>query len=402
LIVNAEVNGNLVRALVDSGSLADFILTTLADQLKLKLDQLAKSIPCTMAASGSRTMIQGSTQVEFKLEEIIETCQFDIMNLERWDLILGTPFLYQHSVSLGFNPSHLSIDSCEAQKMEGDDILSLSSTAADILESKLEKLRNVLRKKALELCHTAEDTPLSPFCAVNHTIPLIDESKVYHWCSSRCPEPLRPFWNGKCDEYVKSGQWRFQAGTNASPMMIVPKLQDGPNGEKRWRTVADKHEANANTKKLASLLETILTSVLRHKYCYLIDGKDAYEQIQVIEEHGPHTLFNTPDGTMESLVLQQGDCNGGATYQALMNHIFGTYIGVFMDVCLDDIIIYSNTVNKHVEHICKVFVVLKRERLYLTSPDKLQFFVKKLKFLGHIIDEKGLVMDLHKVDTIKN
>ena len=51
-----------------------------------------------------------------------------------------------------------------------------------------------------------------------------------------------------------------------------------------------------------------------------------------------------PDGNMVSHVVQQGDCNMPATYQALMNHLFSPYIGRFMDVYLDDIIIYSNTV----------------------------------------------------------
>ncbi|GAF88391.1 unnamed protein product, partial [marine sediment metagenome] len=57
-------------------------------------------------------------------------------------------------------------------------------------------------------------------------------------------------------------------------------------------------------------------------------------------EHVGRTLFTTPDGTMESLVLQQGDCNGPATYQSLMNFIFTSHIGVFLEVYLDDIIIY--------------------------------------------------------------
>jgi hypothetical protein len=158
IVMNAEVNGNPVRALIDSGSLADFTSTTVADQLQLKLDWLAKPVPCTMAASRSRMMIQYSTQVEFKLDEIKETCCFDMMNLEQWDLILGTPFLYQHSISLGFNPSRLSIGSTIAQKMEGDEILKLSSMVADILENELEKLCQMLRKEAERLCRSAEET----------------------------------------------------------------------------------------------------------------------------------------------------------------------------------------------------------------------------------------------------
>ena len=64
----------------------------------------------------------------------------------------------------------------------------------------------------------------------------------------------------------------------------------------------------------------------------------------------------TPDGNMVSLVAQQGDCNMPATYQALMNFLFSSYIGRFMDIYLDDIVIYSNTLQEHVEHV-KIFCV---------------------------------------------
>lgn len=84
-----------------------------------------------------------------------------------------------------------------------------------------------------------------------------------------------------------------------------------------------------------------------------------------------------------------------------MNHIFALYIGVFMDVYLDDIIIYSDTVEDHAKHIRIIFGVLRREKLYL-SADKMQFFAEKLKILGHVIDEHGILMDPHKVDSIVN
>jgi hypothetical protein len=156
-------------------------------------------------------------------------------------------------------------------------------------------------------------------------------------------------------------------------------------------------------KKLLSPLpnmETILSNVLRHKYRSLIDGKDTYEQIRVVPKHVNRTIFNTPNGTMVSLVLQQEDCNGGATYQALMNYIFGSYIGVTLDVYLDDIIVYSDTVEDYVKDLRTVFDILRKEQLYLTSPDKLQFFAHRFKILGHVIDGRVLVMDLHKVDSI--
>jgi len=75
------------------------------------------------------------------------------------------------------------------------------------------------------------------------------------------------------------------------------------------------------------------------------------EQIHVDPKHVPHTLFTTPDGTMVSEVMQQGDCNGGATYQALMNYIFAPFIGVFMEVYLNDIVVFSDTMPDHIWHV---------------------------------------------------
>jgi hypothetical protein len=75
-----------------------------------------------------------------------------------------------------------------------------------------------------------------------------------------------------------------------------------------------------------------------------MDGQDAYEQIRVIPEHVQRTAMATPDGNMVSNVIHIGDCNTPATYQALMNHLFGSYIGIY----LDDIIVYSDSLSDHI------------------------------------------------------
>ena len=93
---------------------------------------------------------------------------------------------------------------------------------------------------------------------------------------------------------------------------MIPKLST-TNGQPTLHMVFDKREQNVNTHKLVSLLpdiEEILCEVSRHKYRSLIDGKDVYKQIRVIPEHVPRTIFTTPDGAMESLVMQQGDSLG--------------------------------------------------------------------------------------------
>ena len=98
-------------------------------------------------------------------------------------------------------------------------------------------------------------------------------------------------------------------------------------------------------------------------------------------------------------VIQIGDCNAPATYQALMNHLFSAYIGRFLDIYLDDIVIYSDSLEEHEKHVKLVLDILKKEKLYL-SRQKLHFIQPELKLLGRIIDDDGIRMDPHKVDSV--
>ena len=136
-------------------------------------------------------------------------------------------------------------------------------------------------------------------------------------------------------------------------------------------------------------------------YRTALDLKNAYEQIRIIPEHVERSAVTTPDGNMISRVVQQGDCNAPATYQALMNHIFSPYVGRFMDIYLDDIIIYSDTLEEHLIHVKLVLDILEKEKLYL-SRGKLRFIAPELKLLGRVVDNEGIRMDAEKVDSVLN
>ena len=224
-------------------------------------------------------------------------------------------------------------------------------------EIKMDMARKKLEKYAEPICKTVDETPLPPLRRINHKIPIIDDKKQYSWRASKCPEPLRPLWTQKRDSYINSGRWKVATGSNAIPMIMLRKPTKDPK-DVRLRTVLDCRERNANCRKLTSPLpdiEEILRVVSKHPYVSLIDGKDAYEQIRVDPDDVSKTVFNTPDGTMVSLVMQQGDCNAGATYQTLMNSIFSDYIGVFIYIYLDDMAIFSLTLDDHIKH-CKLVI----------------------------------------------
>ncbi|QRV72267.1 Transposon Ty3-I Gag-Pol polyprotein [Ceratobasidium sp. AG-Ba] len=372
IVVDVSVNRHLAQALLDSGSLGDFVSTTLVDQLKLPKAVLAKPMGLSMAVAG--------------YQEIDKEHYLNVVNLELYDLILGTPFMFKHGVSILFNPNAAKV---------------ISSCATEIVEENLEKLREVLRKESEDVCKKASETPLPPLRVINHRIPTIDNNKSYSWRISCCPDALRGQWEEKLNAYINSGRWEYATGKNAIPMLLIPKK--GLGGVS-LRTVLDKREQNANTYKLASPLpdiQEILWKVSQYKFKSLIDSTDAYEQIRIEPKDVPKSIFTTPSGTMISHVMQQGDCNAGATYQLLMNSIFSKQIGLFMHVFLDDIVIFTNTIEEHMQRIREVLGILRKEKLYL-SPKKMQFFAKELHILGHIIDDKGILMDPHKVDSVNN
>ncbi|KAG9227810.1 hypothetical protein CCMSSC00406_0000544 [Pleurotus cornucopiae] len=400
LVITVNVKGHPCRALLDSGSLGDFVSSTLVTQLKLKRHELKKSLPLQLAVQGSRLKINFGCRANIQYQDGKEERYFDVVNLSNYDLILRTPWIHQHKVMLGLNPPRIVIGSKAALPLSAsENVTKLSSQAMDLLLGDVQKAREYLLDYVRPLCLPAEDTGLPPLHAINHEIPLIDENKTYTWRLSKCPEPLRKQWVEKHKAYLKSGRWRVTTTTNAMPMLLIYKP-----GTSLLRTVFDLREWNLNSCRMSTPMPEIegcLRRVAQRPWFSTLDISAAFEQIRVIPEHVHRTVMMTPNGNMESLVMQQGDCNAPATCQALMNHLFSAFIGRFMDVYLDDIMIYSNTLEEHIEHCKLVIDILRREKLYL-SESKLHFLADELKILGRIVDKDGVRMDPHKVDKILN
>ncbi len=94
-----------------------------------------------------------------------------------------------------------------------------------------------------------------------------------------------------------------------------------------------------------------------------------------------------------------GLTNALATFCTLMNDIFREWFDDFVIVYIDDILIYSGSLEEHAEHLHKVFQRLRENKLYAKF-EKCEFGVAEVDFLGHKITQKGLKMDDHKVKAI--
>nr|KYP33904.1 Retrovirus-related Pol polyprotein from transposon 17.6 [Cajanus cajan] len=130
-----------------------------------------------------------------------------------------------------------------------------------------------------------------------------------------------------------------------------------------------------------------------------IDLRSRYYQIRVRAEDVPKTAFRTRYGHYEYLVMPFGVTNAPGVFMDYMNKIFHPYLDRFVVVFIDDILVYSKTREEHVEHLRIVLQTLKEKQLY-AKLSKCEFWLDSVNFLGHVISEGGIAVDLVKVEAV--
>src|SRR5436305_4001424 len=119
------------------------------------------------------------------------------------------------------------------------------------------------------------------------------------------------------------------------------------------------------------------------------------------EEDKEKTAFITHRKLYEFNVMPFGLCNALSTFQRLMNYVLQDYIGKFVAVYLDDIIIYSKMFKQHIDHNNSVLKAL-RDSFLKIKLCKCFFCFPNISFLGHIVGRSGIAVDPSKVEKIKN
>lgn len=147
------------------------------------------------------------------------------------------------------------------------------------------------------------------------------------------------------------------------------------------------------------IIEEILDELADTKYFTSIDLLSGFHQILMAPGDEFKTVFKTHHGHYQFRVMPFGLTNTPATFQCAMNKVLAPYLRKFVLVFMDDILVYSPSLELHIAHLQQVLQKLLEHKFYL-KPSKCSFAQRSLHYLGHIISDAGVATDPSKTEAM--
>ena len=417
---------------MDSGATGNFILFRTVE--KFMIPQQRKVSPIELRVIDGTPISQDGGYIRketlpttMRIQQHSEKIQFDIMKISGHNIVLGIPWLKKHNPTVNWERKELGFLRCKCtdvrplqiqatQSPIDVKICAISTRAIQRIQRRNPEQICSLWMRPVSLCAISEkndipkeyeefkdmfindtkDLPLPKHEEWDHEIVLEPGKKPTFGPIYSLSEKELAMLRDYLDENLKKGHIRPSTSPAGYPILFVKK-KDGTH-----RLCVDYRQLNNVTVKNRYALpriDELLDRVQGAKWFTKIDLPGAYSLVRLKEGEEWKTAFRTRYGHYEYLVMPFGLTNAPATFQTLVNNILREYLDIFVIVYLDDILIYSKTREEHVQHVKKVLRALQKRNLPI-KPDKCQFHVQTVGFLGFVISPEGIKMEQEKVRAI--
>ncbi|XP_027127715.2 uncharacterized protein [Coffea arabica] len=420
ITLTGVLDGEEVLILVDTGSSNSFISSELVIGMDLRYQWVDQPFSVVMGDGTCVTSKAVCPGVQWSINQHQFKFNLKAMELGGWDIILGVDWMTHFSpITFDFQQLRISLhheggeihlhgqaDKCDMDLIRGKDLRTFIEykrqmcMAMSSHQSK-ESIPDSIPQAVQELLQEFEDvfqTPssLPPTRSVDHEIPLKPDAQPFKLKPYRYPHYHKEEIERQVTEMLHRGIVKHSNSPFASPVLLVKKK------EGTWRFCVDYRKLNELTIKdrfpipnVDEFLDELAGAVFKTK----LDLTAVYHQIRVKPQDTFKTAFQTHCGHFEFLVMPFGLTNAPATFQSLMNQVFQPSLRKFVLVFFDDILVYSPTIEEHLQHLRIVMNILRENQLYVKK-SKCAFAQERIDYLGHTITDQGVRMDDSKVSSI--
>ncbi|CAL8153028.1 unnamed protein product [Prunus armeniaca] len=398
------------KVLFDCGATHSFISTSFASMLELDSENMKPSLLIGSPLGGSLEVdkVCRSCMIEMLGHKIV----VDLMVLEmlEYDIILGMDWLTRYQVTIDCGKKRITINTHkeetfsffvkkESQKYGVGDYKYLSQiTRIGTEEVEKSPIQLIPVVKEFSDVFPEELLGLPPEREVEFAIEIYPGTTPISIPPHRmAPVELKEL-KIQLQELQAKGYIRPSTSPWGAPALFVKKK------DLTLRMCIDYRQLNRVTIKNKYPLPRIddLFDQLRGSHFFSkIDLRSGYHQLRVKAEDIPKIAFRTRYGHYEFVVMPFGLTNAPAAFMDMMNRIFRPYLDQFVIVFIDDILIYSKSQEEHEEHLRIVLQILRENQLY-AKLNKCEFWLRQVKFLGHVISNEGISVDSSKVEAVLN